>query len=198
MHKRTRNSASAVQAGGATGCSLLSVGPIVLLSVILTMSTALLLFGCSGSSSDRSASSSELADSTQIANPIVTVESTDDLNDQLKVRLDVPDDVTIESTSVIDGTLGEVTFIFDNQRYIYRGMSAVEGEDISGLYYEFTSRMETTLNTQPCVLEFNESGPGLCQWYDEQAGIVYSISVGTGASYDKLVNMATVLIALQA
>jgi hypothetical protein len=133
-----------------------------------------------------------------VANPIVPVESTDAIGEQLKVDLSVPEDLSIEKCSVIDNTLGEVIFTLGGQQYSYRGMSTPEQEDISGLYYEFSSHTDAEIEGQPCLLELSDGGAGTCRWYDSDEGITYSVSVGAGASLDKLLEAAALLIATQA
>lgn len=168
----------------------------LLVVAALTVSMLAVLVGCGGNA-DTLSGGGDSSGTASLANPIEVVESVDIINEQLSTNMVVPADGTIEYCQIIDNSVGSVSFSLDNQVYLYRAKAAEESEDISGLYFDFTSLEESTLGDYDCVIEYNDDGPGYCRWFDEAAGITYSVSVDTGASKDKLSNIALQLITEQ-
>jgi hypothetical protein len=176
------------------------------MAVALAASMTLLLVGCGGgggtgdsgsSSGSSSGSGTEASGTTDIANPIEVVDSVDDINRQLGLNLQLPNDATLTTCQVISDSLGEVFFSLEGQAYVYRGEHTTTSEDISGLYFDYTSVEEVALDPYVCTMEFNEGGPGYSRWYDEADGVTYSVSVESGASKDKLTDISKLLIASQ-
>lgn len=164
----------------------------VLTTVALTAFMALTLAGCAQDNGNTDSSGA-----ASIANPIVEVADVAAINKLLDINLQVPQDATIQSTAVIGDTLGDITFTLEGTSYNYRGAHATESEDISGLYFDFTSHEEGTSGGVTYLIEFNEGGPGYSRWFDEAAGVTYSVSVDTGASKDLLAAITVLLITEQ-
>jgi hypothetical protein len=170
------------------------------MAVALTASMVLLLVGCGGGAGGGGTDTSGGTDSSgsaAIANPIEVVDSVDDINRQLGLNLQLPSDAVVETCQVISDSLGEVAFSVEGQEYVYRGESTSASEDISGLYFDFTSVEEVPIDAYVCTIEFNENGPGYSRWYDEANGITYSVSVDSGASSERLTDISKLLITTQ-
>lgn len=168
----------------------------ILLSVLLAGSLVCTAAGCSnvGTSDNNGSESSGTAN---IANPVVEVEDVAAINTQLGINLVLPDNAEIEHCAIIDDSLGEVSFVLDGTLFNYRGMVTGADEDISGLYYDFTSHADGSIGSQSFVIEYNEDGPGHVRWFEESSGTVYSVSVATGANEVLLSVIADTLIAAQ-
>ena len=167
----------------------------LLLTLILTLVMALGLAGCSGNSGGSSASGT--SDSASIANPVLEVADVAAINKELGSNLVIPGEATVVLCSVINGTIGEVTFEKDGRSFDYRVQQSDELIDISGLYYEFALHEESEASGQAFTVEYNDGGPGYAHWFDADAGMVYSVSIDSGANSELLMSTAEVLIQLQ-
>lgn len=188
-HQATQNNRYAPQAFKKRNLS-------TVLAVLLCAATLLTSSGCTGaapSSRGESASSG----SATLANPLVEVKDVAAINSQLDLSLALPVNATAERCTIIDNTLGEVSFTLDGQLYNYRGMVTNQDEDISGLYYDFTSHDSREASGQIIEMEYNDGGPGHARWFIESSGTVYSVSVENGASKNLLDTIAVALIAEQ-
>lgn len=165
--------------------------------VALVLSACLLfaLVGCGTSGND--SGGTDTSGSANVANPVVDVESPEAINKQLQTNLEIPAEATIDRCSIIDDSLGEVVFSLNGKSYTYRVMNTDTSEDISGLYYDFTSHSEVDIAGVSCVIDYNDGGPGYCRWFDDIAKTTYSVSVDSGASEEVLTEIATTLIAEQ-
>ena len=96
----------------------------------------------------------------------------------------------------IDGlTVAETTFQIDGITYAYRMAGTTElvenFADISGLEASFSEIAAGEVYWCRAKLSFNENGQGKILWFDLVPGILYSMTMDSGASEEALVDMAT-------
>ena len=163
-----------------------------ILSAILSSTLLLGLVGCSAG-----ANATDASGSAEIKNPVVAVNDVATINDKLDINLVLPDGAAATNCSIIDNSLGDVSFELNGQAYSYRGMASTVDEDISGLYYDFTSHDRDEVSGQSFAIEFSDGGPGYARWYVKASGVVYSVSVENSASRNLLSDMAFILIEAQ-
>ena len=101
-------------------------------------------------------------------------------------------DVTYQ-TITADATIAQMSFTMDGKNYNYRVMSATEYSDISGMYYDWNTVDVTNVNGIIAEASYNPGEQGVITWFDVVSGLVYSLSVESGASTDVLANMANQL-----
>ena len=77
----------------------------------------------------------------------------------------------------------------DGKSYNFRLQCGGTETDISGMYYEWTSREECI--EPPAELFWNEEGQGICLWQDENS--VFSLSMSEDATREELIRMREVL-----
>ena len=97
---------------------------------------------------------------------------------------------------LLDGlTVAETTFRIDGITYSYRMAATLELRedfaDISGLNDSFAQNAETEVFWCSAKLSFHEGGQGKIIWFDLVPGILYSLSMDSGASQDSLLSMAS-------
>ena len=63
-------------------------------------------------------------------------------------------------------------------------------EDISGMYYEWTSEDATLVGGNDAELYWIEGEQGIVLWYDYAPGLLYSLAVDSGATRDNLLLLA--------
>lgn len=186
LSNRTRTSKAA---------SLPYAAPVPL--ALFLISLLLMLSSCGSSTPSAQEEQQESSGIARVANPIEEFKTAEEINERLGINLALPESLLVTHYMIIDNSLGSITFSQDNRVYTYRGMATSTEEDISGLYYDFTSRETEDIEGQACVLEYNDGGPGLCRWYDEAAGVTYSVSADTNTRSDTLKAVAALLINAQ-
>ena len=82
----------------------------------------------------------------------------------------------------------------DELEYDFRSMEKGGSEDISDMYYEWTTTVGHPSEAPECKVYLNDHGQGVCSWEDEER--IYSISMTEGASLVKLVWMRERLLSL--
>ena len=91
-------------------------------------------------------------------------------------------------------TVVETTFMLDGITYAYRMAGTYEIEenfaDISGMESSFAENSESFVRWCNARLSLDNGGQGKIVWFDVVPGILYSLSVDSGASADMLQNMA--------
>ena len=72
-----------------------------------------------------------------------------------------------------------------------------EGEvpDISGMFFDWENDAAAMVGYNEAVLTWNEGREGVIRWYDYAPGLLYSISVDTGACTGRLVELAGLVYA---
>ena len=105
--------------------------------------------------------------------------------------------ITYNAFLLDDLTVAETTFVVDGITYTYRMAATSEicedFADISGLEGPFERNMAGEVLWCGAKLSFNEGGQGKIIWFDVVPGILYSLSMESGASADMLQNMAVEL-----
>lgn len=98
---------------------------------------------------------------------------------------------------VAELTAGETTFTLGGIGYSFRMASSPDTfgsfPDISGLENSFSVRLEDSVVWCPAVLSYNEGKDGKIIWFDVVPGIVYSLSMDSGASRTALMSAALAL-----
>ena len=99
---------------------------------------------------------------------------------------------------ILDGmAVAETTFRTDGVTYSYRMAGTLElpedVADISGLDESFEHRAEGNVYWCGAKLSYNEGGQGKILWFDVAPGILYSMSMDSGASEEVLLEMANSL-----
>ena len=94
------------------------------------------------------------------------------------------------STINANSTIAQMKFSLDGKEYNYRAMSASEYSDISGMYYEWTETEPTNLGGLIAEVSYIPGEQGIITWYDVVPGLLYSLSVDSGASADLLKKVA--------
>ena len=104
------------------------------------------------------------------------------------------EDVSFRALKLDEMTVGETSFVLQGKHFVYR-MAATDyiGKDfpdLSEMDGEFDCYEETTVRWCPARICFDEGGRGKIVWFDVVPGMVYSLSVDSGASRDSLLDMA--------
>ena len=99
---------------------------------------------------------------------------------------------------LLDGlTVAETTFQIDGITYAYRMAGTIEllddFTDISGLDGPFNQIAAGEVFWCRAKIKFNEGGQGTVLWFDLVPGILYSMSMDSGASEEALLDMANTL-----
>ena len=104
------------------------------------------------------------------------------------------ENITYNAFLLGDLTVAETTFVVDGITYSYRMAAtldlAEDFADISGMegpYEQYTAGEVLWCSAK---LSFHEGGQGKIIWFDVAPGILYALSVESGASTDMLQNMA--------
>jgi len=169
------------------------------LAAIVTIAMMCLLFGCAKTADQKSttaASSATSATSAQIANPVH--ESTaDEILNKLGINLNIPADAQNVKYSIIDTgdsySVGQAQFTKNNIDYTYRVKSATALEDISGAYYDWTTKKDIKVSYCSGQVQYIAGKEGICLWYDTVPGLMYSIYADSGASEESLLALANEL-----
>ncbi len=99
-------------------------------------------------------------------------------------------DITYNAFAMEDMTVAETTFILDSVRYTYRVTGAVWITDISGITDTFETEETGMIGWCDAQIFYNEGGAGKVLWYDFAPGLMYSLSVDSGATAELLLQMA--------
>lgn len=142
------------------------------------LSLALVLVLCAGICSVAFAD----APSVGLANPLHESDRAGVL-EATGFALDAPEDAEDVSYFWISGdpVIAEVRFTQDGHQFTYRAAGENEFKDISGMYYEWESSTEAALDYLKATLFWNENKEGIILWYDMAPGVMYSLSVDSGA-----------------
>lgn len=107
------------------------------------------------------------------------------------------ENVTYNAFFFEDLTVAETTFVMDGITYAYRMAATLEIEedfaDISGMKGPFGQNAMGKVSWCDAKLSFHEGGQGKIIWFDVAPGILYSLSVESGASADLLQRTAVQL-----
>lgn len=127
-----------------------------------------------------------------VINPMQELTDEEEIN-ALSYGLILPKDAKQAKTFLIAGKILERRFVVDGVDYTMRVAKGDTFEDISGLYYEWNSQMDTSYPTEESV-HMIYSGDGeyidVYNWYDKELSVNYSVS----AIGDKPINSLPVCI----
>ena len=107
------------------------------------------------------------------------------------------EEITYNAFSLDGLTVAETTFRIDGITYTYRMAGTLELQedfaDISGLTGSFDRNTTGDVYWCGAKLSFQEGGAGKIIWFDLVPGILYSLSVDSGANAEMLLDMANSL-----
>lgn len=92
-----------------------------------------------------------------------------------------------------DHPIAEMSFRLDGRNWTYRLSATDREEDISGMYYKWKKTAKADVDYNKAKVSWIKGEQGMIQWYDVVPGVMYSLSVDSGADKDLLVNMANAL-----
>ena len=139
-------------------------------------------------------------ENTMIPNPVKEV-TAQELGELTGVFLTAPEGVEA-AFSVIESehNIAQMRFVRDGVEVTVRvcsaGIPEGEPEDISGLYYEWENTAEdVAVGYNSAYIHWNEGENGYITWYDFAPGLLYAVSVDSGATADSLTQLAVELYA---
>lgn len=95
--------------------------------------------------------------------------------------------------------IAEMRFEQDGKNYTYRMQASDKYTDISGFYYKWENESQGKVEYVDANLFWNAGKEGMILWYDVVPGVMYSLTVDTGADPLSLCTMADlVFVPLQA
>ena len=89
--------------------------------------------------------------------------------------------------------IAEMRFELDGKNYTYRMKGAAAFEDISGFYYTWEEQTKGKVEYVNADLYWNIDKEGMILWYDVVPGVMYSLTMDTGADPLALCTMADLL-----
>ena len=161
------------------------------LSICLCLVLALsLLAGCGAQKAPAAAPTAE-EPAVGLPNP-VKASSAEEIAARFGVEMKAPDGAEELSWTVIEGDmpLAQLGFSLGGIAYNYRVAKAEAYEDISGMYYEW---QEVSAEEGGGSIRLIPGEAGVYDRFDAEEGVVYSLSMGHGASPEKLTETARLL-----
>lgn len=121
--------------------------------------------------------------------------SVKDILTEIGVNLPAPDFANSASWFIIGGTpaIGELRFAVGGQNFVYRVAPMNNFSDISGMYYVWTDTAAAKVGYNDARISLIKGEQGIIQWYDVVPGLMYSLSVDTGAEGTGLAEMANTI-----
>lgn len=103
-------------------------------------------------------------------------------------------DITYDAFRINNLAVAETTFLLDSIRYSYRMAATYETvlpfADISGTETNYEHHVTAEVGWCPAELYYTENGAGKIIWFDIVPGLLYSLSMETGASEESLLSLA--------
>ena len=137
-----------------------------------------------------------------LANPIHEC-SAQELVDATGITFNIPLKAEDVRYSYIDGDpypISQAQFILNGTECVLRALPSDipdgEPEDISGLYYTWSTNEECVVRDQPAWVHCNDRENGYVTWYDFLTGITYNVSVSSEASAKELGDFANIVCPL--
>lgn len=123
-------------------------------------------------------------------NPVVTYADIQEQTDAMGIGLEAPEgasDVVYQSINKMVETL----FTYDGVQYFYRAepTDKTEAYDISGLMYDWSETVSTTVSDREAEVKLNEE-VGFIMWLDAAPGINYNLGTASKTSADQLTAVA--------
>lgn len=109
---------------------------------------------------------------------------------QMAVAPEGAEKITYAAFMVEEMTTAETTFIFEDIFYSYRTAGSVRMADLSQKEIEGAVTETAKLGWCNAELIYVEGGQGKILWYDIAPGLLYSLYMESGASYEALLTMA--------
>ena len=159
-----------------------------ILGFLLSLIMVCTLFGCT--------KTTEQTSSVQLPNPIHD-STAEDILKTLGITMKIPGDAQNTSYSIIElaneSSIAQAKFSRSDVDYTYRIRPAKAFEDISGAYYDWTSKKNIEVSYCSGEVRFIEGKQGICLWYDAVPGLMYCIYAESGASEKSLLTLANEL-----
>lgn len=125
---------------------------------------------------------------------ITAQEIVETLGYQMAVAPDGAEQVVYDVLTLDELTVGETTFVLDGISYTYRTAATPEitadFADISGLTNPYPVDESAAVSYCDARLSYEAGGSGKIVWFDPVPGLLYSLSMDSGASADALVGIA--------
>ena len=127
-------------------------------------------------------------------NPLIE-SSVSGILETVGVSMPAPEFANSASWFVIntDPAVGELRFSVNGLNYTYRITPATAFSDISGMYYTWTGSENVQVGYNTAVVSYIENEQGIIQWFDVVPGLMYSLSVDSGAQADELTEIANMI-----
>lgn len=90
-----------------------------------------------------------------------------------------------------ESPIAELRFVLDGRKYMYRAKGAVEFEDISGMYFDWAEESGGSVLGRDAKISLIPGSEGIVLWYDIAPGVMYSLSVDSGAQAQALAEVAS-------
>ena len=159
-----------------------------------------LLAGCglggqsAPAATDTPAAEPETAEETPVGmiNP-VRASSAEEIEALFGVAMNAPEGAEDVRYAIIDSAvpLAQMNFSVDGLAYTWRVARTEAYEDISGMYYEWQD--VSFEEGDSGVTRLSASGAGLYDRYDAETGMMYSLSMDSGATAEGMAHMVRVL-----
>ena len=161
------------------------------LSICLCLVLALALLAGCGSQKEPAAAPTAEGPAVGLPNPVRS-SSSEEIAARFGVEMKAPDGAEELSWVVIerDMPLAQLGFSLGGIAYNYRVAKAEAYEDISGMYYEW---QEVSAEEGGGSIRLISGEAGVYDRFDAEEGLVYSLSMGHGASPEKLTETARLL-----
>lgn len=158
--------------------------------VIMALSLAILVIGISGCGK-----TAQAAEPVGMPNPMT--ELTQEEFEACSFNLTAPEgaeDIKYFSIAGGDNAITQMSFTLDGAKYSIRvqptNITSGELPDISGMFYEWTHTEEVQVGYNTAHFYCRDGGPGHICWLDVVPGLLYDLSVDTGADRDTMASLA--------
>lgn len=167
-----------------------------ILSMILALAMVLALCACGVAPA---APAEEAAPSEPVANMVNPVHESTAGDILSTLGFDMSSVAGYENVryAIIDGnpSLAQAVFTLNGDEYCYRIAAAPSEMAIDGMYYSWFSSENVEVGHCIATLNLTSEGQGVISWFDVVPGIMYALSMSSGATADKLTAAATAIFA---
>ena len=125
---------------------------------------------------------------SSVPNPL-RESSAQEIMDTLGLSFTIPDraeDVVYYIVDVGDASLAQADFTLDGLDIVYRLQATASFTDISGAYKDWANAESVQINYSSGEVYYNDSGSGVCLWYDAAPGLMYAVYMSRNANVDTL------------
>lgn len=126
---------------------------------------------------------------TGLVNPVVN-SSAQEILEKLGLDLTAPEGAQDVAYSIVGDEMAQITFTADGVGWTLRVRPADALEDISGMHYTWQNAYDAEICRCPGTLAWNDGGPGTAVWYDIAPGLLWCVSMNSGADRQALESMA--------